>query len=96
MEDGFLSWWSVIASGCNAVTCLSLSHTVHLISSLQSLARWVVEPQHLKQTPNSPSNLLRSSRDFILNPKHLLSGCGFLCMGHSLFGSLGSLSPATD
>ncbi|MEE6520516.1 hypothetical protein FKM82_018423 [Ascaphus truei] len=29
---------------------------------------------------------------FILNPKHLLSGCGFLWIGHSLLRSLGFLS----
>ena len=64
--------------------CLTLSHSLHRTTTLQSLATCSLEEQHLKHIPDSLRNALRSSMVLALKPLQCLRGCGFLCIGHCL------------
>lgn len=74
--------------GCRREWCISLPHSMHLTSFSQFLATCVVDAKHLKQIPFCFKKAFQSSMDFSLNPRHLLKGCGFLCIGQNLVKSI--------
>ena len=59
---------------CNAATCLSLWHSAHFITAVQSLAWWLVEERQRKHIRYWLSKSFLSVRDMALKARHLPMG----------------------
>lgn len=75
-----------------AAMCLSLWHSLHLTTAIQSIARWLVEARQQKQIPCCMSRAFHSARDLDLKARHLPRGWHSLWKTHHLAGSHGTES----
>ena len=92
-------WWSscccptcvvglLMGPVCQAAMCLSLWHSLHLTTAVQSLARWLVEAKQQKQFLCWVSKAFRSARDLDVKMPHFAIAWHSLWIMHHLAGSL--------